>query len=698
MAPSSTSTSSTSSTSTSTSSRSGSSRRRYLPWGRGCTTSRPPTTTRRRRHGTSCRRLHSLAAAVCAAAVVHALCLCRSTATAALAAAAGAPLGRPAGFPAAASISAGARGTMEARQHSRTEGYLAREEEAGALKEEGATGGDAARASAWADLDKFEHGATPDGANAAATAADTVTEEGSTSRVASGEDWVPVPSPRRMEMVPVPTSSTETNPGGGGQVFPEDDDPVRVSDDVGEEADEAMEEAEAEQARDVMLITISIVVGCGVLTLILLCVVRKVMDLCLLRNDPTGSLRYSQEEGLTKRSIERLPETRYKRPVSGSAQKKGGKKTPAADGKKPDGTEAAAAGEEGGVTGSDLHGAPAGRTGAPQTAVVLAAEGGEREGARDSTEDMCAICLVEYETGDELRIIPGCGHRFHKECIDPWLETKAVCAYCKANVEARRTCCDRIYRSVSNRLGINLVAPTTIRFSSSRRTYTNEDVQLAMGPTLPASYGHSEMDYVGSAVAPRQASVDVEAGEGVEAEATTPITADAAPGQAFGGGGPARSGSTRSTRGAIVLPDQGGQPQEGSIVVQPASAPSYVVVPREYSLGGGIDNEHPGNGGEGPVGSSMRELTSSSARASATERPPDEVARATDATEEKEEIVAEAPEERRGSQKGFSDGRGGVVFGGNTEEFREAEAEAEAAAMAGARNGAAAIGGAGPRL
>lgn len=217
-----------------------------------------------------------------------------------------------------------------------------------------------------------------------------------------------------------------------------------------------------------------------------------------------------------------------------------------------------------------------------------------------------------------------------------------------------------------------------------------------MGPTLPASYGHSEMDYVGSAVAPRQASVDVEAGEGGGAEETTAITAAAAPGQALGGGGPAVSGSTRSIRGAIVLPDQGGQPQEGSIVVQPASAPSYVVVPREYSLGGGIDEERPGTGGEGSAGSLTRESASSSARASTTEGLPDDVARATDTPEEKEEIVAEAAQERRGSQKGFSDGRGGVVFGGNTEEFREAEAEA--AAVAGARNGAAVTGGEGPRL
>lgn len=66
-------------------------------------------------------------------------------------------------------------------------------------------------------------------------------------------------------------------------------------------------------------------------------------------------------------------------------------------------------------------------------------------------------------------------HAF-QDCIDPWLETKAVCAYCKAKVEARKTCCDRVRRAASERLGLNLVAPTTIRFSSSRRTYTNEDV------------------------------------------------------------------------------------------------------------------------------------------------------------------------------------------------------------------------------
>lgn len=52
-----------------------------------------------------------------------------------------------------------------------------------------------------------------------------------------------------------------------------------------------------------------------------------------------------------------------------------------------------------------------------------------------------------------------------------------MCAYCKAKVEAKKTCCDRVFKAASDRLGLNLVAPTTIRFSSSRRTYTNEDVR-----------------------------------------------------------------------------------------------------------------------------------------------------------------------------------------------------------------------------
>ncbi|GKV10525.1 hypothetical protein SLEP1_g21874 [Rubroshorea leprosula] len=46
----------------------------------------------------------------------------------------------------------------------------------------------------------------------------------------------------------------------------------------------------------------------------------------------------------------------------------------------------------------------------------------------------CYICLVEYEDGDSLRILP-CNHEFHKLCIDKWLkEIHRVCPLCRGDI------------------------------------------------------------------------------------------------------------------------------------------------------------------------------------------------------------------------------------------------------------------------
>jgi hypothetical protein len=45
----------------------------------------------------------------------------------------------------------------------------------------------------------------------------------------------------------------------------------------------------------------------------------------------------------------------------------------------------------------------------------------------------CAVCLEDFEPGDLLRALP-CGHRFHTDCIDPWLtERSSACPMCKAD-------------------------------------------------------------------------------------------------------------------------------------------------------------------------------------------------------------------------------------------------------------------------
>ena len=44
----------------------------------------------------------------------------------------------------------------------------------------------------------------------------------------------------------------------------------------------------------------------------------------------------------------------------------------------------------------------------------------------NGTGATCAVCIEDYESGDELRALD-CGHAFHKDCIDPWLITKRAC-------------------------------------------------------------------------------------------------------------------------------------------------------------------------------------------------------------------------------------------------------------------------------
>ncbi|CAI9272197.1 unnamed protein product [Lactuca saligna] len=50
----------------------------------------------------------------------------------------------------------------------------------------------------------------------------------------------------------------------------------------------------------------------------------------------------------------------------------------------------------------------------------------------------CAICLAEYVDGDEIRVLPHCGHGFHAVCIDTWLNSHSSCPSCRQNLVTTR--------------------------------------------------------------------------------------------------------------------------------------------------------------------------------------------------------------------------------------------------------------------
>lgn len=52
-------------------------------------------------------------------------------------------------------------------------------------------------------------------------------------------------------------------------------------------------------------------------------------------------------------------------------------------------------------------------------------------------DGMCAVCLSEFEEGDEFRTLPECMHSFHVPCIDMWLYSHPSCPTCRTDATPR---------------------------------------------------------------------------------------------------------------------------------------------------------------------------------------------------------------------------------------------------------------------
>ncbi|KAK9674303.1 hypothetical protein RND81_12G224600 [Saponaria officinalis] len=51
-----------------------------------------------------------------------------------------------------------------------------------------------------------------------------------------------------------------------------------------------------------------------------------------------------------------------------------------------------------------------------------------------SENGQCIICLAEYHKEDVVRILPYCGHYFHRNCIDIWLLQHCTCPVCRISL------------------------------------------------------------------------------------------------------------------------------------------------------------------------------------------------------------------------------------------------------------------------
>ncbi|XP_055901247.1 zinc finger CCCH domain-containing protein 13-like isoform X1 [Biomphalaria glabrata] len=65
---------------------------------------------------------------------------------------------------------------------------------------------------------------------------------------------------------------------------------------------------------------------------------------------------------------------------------------------------------------------------------VQHASDGSNKVEKDSSEVRCSICLTDFKTGDEKRVLP-CVHSFHVDCADKWLKMNATCPVCRLQLK-----------------------------------------------------------------------------------------------------------------------------------------------------------------------------------------------------------------------------------------------------------------------
>ena len=136
----------------------------------------------------------------------------------------------------------------------------------------------------------------------------------------------------------------------------------------------------------------------------------------LLGGAAAGGMRGAAQRGVRLSVIRALPTVKYTKGMSSASSflHQGAR------------TDAAAAVEAGEVSLDVEAPAPASE---PRASSDRGAESKSPDGDGED-EELCPICLVDYDEGDTLQLLP-CGHFYHPECIEQWLTNKNSCPMCK---------------------------------------------------------------------------------------------------------------------------------------------------------------------------------------------------------------------------------------------------------------------------
>lgn len=106
----------------------------------------------------------------------------------------------------------------------------------------------------------------------------------------------------------------------------------------------------------------------------------------------------------------------------------------------------------------------------------------------------CVVCCSDFEVGELLNQLPGCGHLFHSGCIVQWLERAANCPICRCDL-CQAVGVDRNSQSTAS----------SVLLDTDRSQYTTG---VSTSPSLSGTVqgGFGSMDFNGLAAHPRGTS------------------------------------------------------------------------------------------------------------------------------------------------------------------------------------------------